>query len=76
MSQSQIRSFLPAWIEFPNSPGAGIGTHVKRDPRDILTWGDECGRGFQTFKDSSGTHITKGSRKSYRGMSSDSDRVR
>lgn len=42
----------------------------KRNPYDCSTWGAECARGFRTFKDAGGTHITGGRRKA-RGMSSD-----
>ncbi len=36
-----------------------------RNPYDLSTWGSECSRGFQTFKDASGTHITKGTRRKF-----------
>jgi hypothetical protein len=51
--------------------GPGPCSSPLRALSDIATWGGECGRGFQTFKDANGTHISKGARKSYRGMASD-----
>ena len=55
-------------LDDPKRPGKHIDQHTGIAP--IAEWGC-AGIGFQTFKDSSGTHITKGSRKKHRGMASD-----
>lgn len=55
-------------IEDPASPGKHIDPHTCIRP--TKEWGS-AGIGFVTFKDSSGTHISKGSRKKHRGMASD-----
>lgn len=49
---------------------AARNPEARHNPYDISTWGNFCGKGFATFKDSGGTHISKGARKS-RGMASD-----
>ena len=52
------------------SPGVTV-TGKPCAPTAPESWGHEAQRGFQSFKTPSGTKLTTGRRKAYRGMASD-----
>ena len=70
----RINGLVYAPLGWLYGPGATC-VPITRDPYDLRTWGDACARGFATWKDPGGTHISKGGRKE-RGMSSDGRNVR